>query len=59
MARRKGLMEELEKSIKRSFYRDRDDAVGFAREKKSLYGDEEVLEQEGVEGVAVNVRSAE
>lgn len=59
MARRKGLMEELEKSIKRSFYRDRDDAVGFAREKKSLYGDDEVLDKEGVEGVAVNVRSAE
>lgn len=59
MARRKGLMEELEKSIKRSFYRDRDDAVGFAREKKSLYGDDEVLDQEGVEGVVVNVRSAE
>jgi len=59
MARRKGLMEELEKSIKRSFYRDRDDAVGFAREKKSLYGDDGVPEQEGVEGIAVNVRSAE
>lgn len=59
MARRKGLMEELEKSIKRSFYRDRDDALGFAREKKSLYGEEEVVDQENVDGVAVAVRSAE
>ena len=36
MARRKGLIEELEKSIKRSFYRDRDDALTFARDKAGV-----------------------
>lgn len=52
MARRKGLIEELEKSIKRSFYDDRDDALEFAREKALLYGidedDEESLDEAGV-----------
>lgn len=39
MARRKGLIEELEKSIKRSFYRDRDDALTFARDKAGVEND--------------------
>jgi DNA sulfur modification protein DndC len=59
MARRKGLLEELEKSIKRSYYRDREDAVGFAREKKSLYGEEEPETDEVGDAVAVTVRGAE
>jgi DNA sulfur modification protein DndC len=59
MARRKGLLEELEKSIKRSYYRDREDAVGFAREKKSLYAEEEPETDEVGAAVAVTVRGAE
>jgi len=39
MARRKGLIEELERSIKRSFYRDRDDALTFARDKAGVEHD--------------------
>ena len=35
--KRMGLLEDLEKVVKRSFYRDRDDALTFAREKKSLF----------------------
>jgi DNA sulfur modification protein DndC len=46
MTRRKGLMEELEKAIKRSYYRDREDAIDFARQKAALYGDD-VAEIEG------------
>jgi DNA sulfur modification protein DndC len=41
MAKRVGLLEELDRAIKRSFYRDREDAIGFAREKRSLYGGED------------------
>ena len=33
MTRRSGLLDELEKAIKRSFYEDRDDAIEYAREK--------------------------
>jgi len=40
MTRRKGLMDELEKAIKRSYYRDREDAIDFARQKAALYGAE-------------------
>ena len=37
MTRRNGLVEELGRSIKRSYYRDRDDAIEFAREKSSVF----------------------
>lgn len=56
MTKRMGLLEEIDRAIKRSYYRDRDDAIAFAREKKSLYGEE--LDDETtneVEGVPVNV----
>ncbi len=33
MTKRSGLLDELEKAIKRSFYEDRDDAIEYAREK--------------------------
>jgi DNA sulfur modification protein DndC len=46
MTRRKGLLEELDKAIKRSFYRDRDDAIEFARDRAALYGNEEVIDVE-------------
>jgi DNA sulfur modification protein DndC len=56
MARRKGLIEELEKSIKRSFYRDRDDALAFARDKAgNEYDPIDDLE----DGVSVTVRGLE
>jgi DNA sulfur modification protein DndC len=56
MARRKGLIEELERSIKRSFYRDRDDAVAFARDKAgNEYDPIDDLE----DGVSVTVRGLE
>ena len=34
MTKRSGLLDELEKAIKRSFYGDRDDAIDYAREKQ-------------------------
>lgn len=37
MSRRKGLIEEIDKSIKRSYYRDRDDAIEFAQTKAELF----------------------
>ena len=36
MSRRHGLLEELEKAVRRSFYRDRDDALDHARSKAEL-----------------------
>jgi len=60
MAKRMGLLEEIDKSIKRSYYRDRDDAIAFAREKKSLYGEEpesEVISEP--DGVPVTVTVSE
>lgn len=56
MTRRKGLLEELEKSIKRSFYRDREDAIQFAREKAALYGEEELPVDEGGEPALLAVQ---
>ena len=56
MAKRMGLLEEIDRAIKRSYYRDRDDAIAFAREKKSLYGEDSDAEPATeVEGVSVNV----
>ena len=55
MARRKGLLEELERSIKRSYYRDRDDALSFAREKGDIGSLEEELLEPSVP-VEVKVR---
>lgn len=55
MARRKGLLEELERSIKRSYYRDRDDALGFAREKGDIGSPDEELTEPSV-SVEVKVR---
>lgn len=58
MARRKGLIEELEKSIKRSYYRNREDAIRFARDKKIIDGEEfpEVeSDEEMLDGVPVDV----
>lgn len=49
MTRRKGLMDELEKAIKRSYYRDRDDAIEFARQKAVLYGENNESEVEATE----------
>lgn len=49
MTRRKGLMDELEKAIKRSYYRDRDDAIEFARQKAALYGEDNESEVEATE----------
>jgi len=64
MTRRKGLLEELDKSIKRSFYRDREDAIQFAREKAALYGEDESREEEEgneprPDGVSVQLRLSE
>jgi DNA sulfur modification protein DndC len=59
MARRKGLLDELEKSIKRSYYRDRDDALDFARAKQSLDGEVEQLDGGLGEAVVVSVRNVE
>jgi len=63
MSRRKGLLEELDKAIKRSFYRDRDDAIEFARDKAALYDDEEGIDVESSETdltpVQVQLRIAE
>lgn len=59
LSRRKGLMEELEKSIKRSYYRDREDALEFAREKRSLYGDESTDVVDDETAVPVSVREAQ
>lgn len=56
MSRRKGLLEELEKAIKRSYYRDRADAIDFAREKRSLNGDEFI---DDPTGVPVNIGNTE
>jgi DNA sulfur modification protein DndC len=39
MSRRKGLIEELDKSIKRSYYRDQEDAIDFASSIASLRSD--------------------
>lgn len=55
MAKRKGLLDELEKAVKRSYYRDRDDAVDFARRKKSLYGEDETQIDDEPDGVPVEV----
>jgi len=63
MTRRKGLMEELEKAIRRSYYRDRDDAIDFARQKAALYGDDvaddEVEAADRPPAVAVQLRLEE
>jgi len=63
MSRRKGLLEELDKSIKRSFYRDRDDAIEFARGKAALYGGNESTDGDSDEpeipAVHVQLRIAE
>jgi len=63
MSRRKGLLEELDKAIKRSFYRDRDDAIEFARDKAALYDDEGSIDVESHETdlppVQVQLRIAE
>jgi len=63
MSRRKGLLEELDKSIKRSFYRDRDDAIEFARGKAALYGGNESTDGDNDEpeipAVHVQLRIAE
>jgi DNA sulfur modification protein DndC len=59
LARRKGLMEELEKVIKRSYYRDRDDALDFARAKRSLYGEESTDDGDDYSAVPVVVRDSE
>lgn len=56
MARRKGLIEELEKSIKRSFYRDRDDALTFARDKAGIEHDPL---DDFEDGVSVTLRGLE
>ena len=40
MTRRNGLVEELGQSIKRSYYRDRNDAIDFAREKANMLVDD-------------------
>jgi len=63
MSRRKGLLEELDKSIKRSFYRDRDDAIEFARGKAALYGGNESTDgdsdEPAIPAVHVQLRIAE
>lgn len=55
MAKRMGLLEEIDRAIKRSFYRDKEDAIAFAQEKKSLYGEENEADAES-HGVVVNVK---
>jgi len=40
MVRRHGLIDALGKSLRRSFYSDRDDAIEHAREKASVLGDD-------------------
>ncbi len=52
MSRRKGLLEEIDKSIKRSYYRDRDDALEFARTKAEIFEDLVEPDQNGVESVS-------
>ena len=50
MTRRNGLVEELGRSIKRSYYRDRTDAIEFARAKADVLADDAHLEStDGVE----------
>jgi DNA sulfur modification protein DndC len=36
MSRRKGLIEEIDRAVKRSFYRDREDAIEFAQTKADI-----------------------
>lgn len=61
VSRRMGLLEELEKSIKRSYYRDREDALEHARAKAAVgesTSDESLAPSvESELGVAVEVRS--
>jgi DNA sulfur modification protein DndC len=38
MSRRKGLLEEIDKAVRRSFYRDREDAIEFAQAKSEIDG---------------------
>jgi DNA sulfur modification protein DndC len=60
MAKRVGLFEEIDRAIKRSFYRDRDDAIGFARERRGLYGEEIAADGDDVvDGVPVVVTPTE
>lgn len=59
LARRKGLMEELERVIKRSYYRDREDALDFARVKRSLYEDDRTIDGDDYAAVPVDIRESE
>jgi DNA sulfur modification protein DndC len=36
-SRRTGLIEDLDKAIRRSFYDDKEDAIEFARERKEIF----------------------
>jgi DNA sulfur modification protein DndC len=36
-ARRTGLIDDLDKAIKRSFYDDKEDAIEFARERQEIF----------------------
>jgi DNA sulfur modification protein DndC len=38
-ARRTGLIDDLDKAIKRSFYDDREDAIEFARTKQAIFNE--------------------
>jgi len=38
-ARRTGLIDDLDKAIKRSFYENRDDAVEFAKQKVAIFNE--------------------
>lgn len=62
MSRRKGLLEEIDKSIKRSYYRDRSDAIEFAQIKAELRpGANDLADEsdESVNAVEVTVRGSE
>ena len=64
MTKRSGLLDELEKAIKRSFYGDRNDAIDYAREKQKqeqlvlgVYQDEK--QDDYIETLIDEPRSAE
>jgi aminopeptidase C len=57
MAKRSGLFEELEKSIKRSFYGDKADAMEYAESVQQLRMDLTGIEEDAESQITVSVRS--
>ena len=57
MAKRSGLFEELEKSIKRSFYGDKADAMEYAETVQQLRMDLTGSDEDSESQITVSVRS--